>query len=138
MQSCLIRIRDWESRAEAADYSLHALAGKCGVSVRQVERHFKKHFQLTPRRWLRGFRMEQAARLLNEKKSVKIVASDVGYNCPEHFTRAFTGHFGVAPSAYRTAGLATGQLRDRVLAACWWLLQFAEETVDALTGLAMS
>jgi len=93
---------------------------------------------MTARRWLRNLRMEQAVRLLNEKKPVKIVAAELGYVYPEHFTRAFTGHFGVAPSADRLAGFTSGQLRLRVLVACWWMFQFAEEGLEAVSGLGLS
>lgn len=138
MSRRLVNPEDWPSLAKAARYSATTLAWECGFSPRQLERHFERQFQMTARRWLRNLRMEHAVRLLNEKKPVKIVAAELGYAYPEHFARAFTGHFGVAPSAYRLAGFVTGQMRARVLAACWWLFQLAEEAVDALNGLGLS
>jgi len=52
--------------------------------------------------FIRRLRLECAAqRLVHLDASVTEIALDAGYETPAAFTRAFSAHFGVAPSAYR-------------------------------------
>ena len=49
---------------------------------------------------VRGRRMLKARRLLtdpNQRHSVQLVASDVGYNSANNFARAYRQHFGHSP-----------------------------------------
>ena len=53
---------------------------------------------------LRRLRLERASgELRRTDRSVLDIALDAGYEAHEAFTRAFRGHFGVAPSEYRAA-----------------------------------
>ncbi|HET6333968.1 MAG TPA: GyrI-like domain-containing protein [Polyangiales bacterium] len=71
------------------------------------EWHFHRVFQAltgeTPGDWVRRRRLEVAAmRLLASRRDLILkIALEVGFRSPEVFTRAFTAHFGVTPSAWR-------------------------------------
>jgi AraC family transcriptional regulator len=54
--------------------------------------------------YARRLRLERAAMWLSRTpRPVTDIALGSGYDSHQAFTRAFTGHFGVSPSAYRTA-----------------------------------
>jgi hypothetical protein len=54
--------------------------------------------------FVQAVRLRTAARLLQTSElPVKAVAAAVGYSSRSHFSRAFSGHFGVDPSAYRNS-----------------------------------
>ena len=100
MSSRLKRIRDWEERAQAANYCVAVLARKCGVSVRQMERFFLVVHQQPPHDWLHRLRMQRAAELLLEGSTVKEVAIVLGYKHAAHFTHDFKREHGILPSRF--------------------------------------
>jgi AraC-like DNA-binding protein len=79
---------------------MRELARICHVSVRTLQRHFQKHYDLTVSQWLHECRLEQARLQLATAESIKAVAYALGYKCPSHFTRDFKDHFGVPPSLW--------------------------------------
>jgi AraC family transcriptional regulator, exoenzyme S synthesis regulatory protein ExsA len=82
-------------------YRLQDLARVCHVSMRTLQRHFRKHYNTTLSEWMRELRLERARILLTQAESVKYVAFELGYKQPSHFTRDFKGRFGVPPSTLR-------------------------------------
>ena len=50
--------------------------------------------------YIRRFLMDRAKSLLQEGRSVSETAEALGFDYPQHFTRIFKKHFGVAPSGY--------------------------------------
>ncbi|MFO1511497.1 MAG: AraC family transcriptional regulator [Verrucomicrobiota bacterium] len=93
----MIRITDWESRAEAAGYSLSALARNCGASTRQLERFFLESRQKSPRQWLNEMRQQKALQLIGAGFSAKEVAARLFYKQASHFSREFKKFHGVSP-----------------------------------------
>ncbi len=77
------------------------LARVAGVSVSQLERHFKKIFYLSPRQLLIKTRLEAATAMLSGPLSITEVAAACGYNDHSAFTRQFRATVGVTPSSYR-------------------------------------
>ena len=100
MGSCLEQIKDWSALAKAASYNATALAFKCRVSTRQLERFFQAKMGNSPHKWLRHLRMRRAVELICDQTSIKEVAAELGYKDPAHFTHDFKEYFGVAPSRY--------------------------------------
>ena len=77
-----------------------------GVSVRTLQRHFRKH-DLSYTRLVDEVRLAVAVdRLSNSSAKMIEIAFDLGYSDPAHFTRAFRRWFGVSPREYRSLRLA--------------------------------
>ena len=93
----------WESLAFAAGFRISELARICHVSVRTLQRHFRKQYNLTLSEWLRAVRLEQARAKLITADCIKAVAFDLGYKQASHFTRDFKQRFGVPPSIWQAA-----------------------------------
>jgi transcriptional regulator GlxA family with amidase domain len=102
MPGKLNRIENWEELARSHDFSAAKLASHCGVSLRHLERFYKREFNVSPHRWLREKRLRRAMQLLMADASVKQTAFDLGYKAPEHFSRDFKMRFGKAPSQLQT------------------------------------
>ncbi|MBO5563085.1 MAG: AraC family transcriptional regulator [Bacteroidales bacterium] len=51
--------------------------------------------------YIRRFLMEKAKSMLRDGESVSEVAYALGFDYPQHFTRMFKKHFGMAPTQYR-------------------------------------
>lgn len=80
--------------------SVEELAACVHVSPRTIERLFREETGTTLRRWRIQVRMEAAAVLLRANSTPSAVAHRVGYTHVNAFRRAFTGHFGLSPTAY--------------------------------------
>lgn len=98
----------WDSLAQAANFRIGKLAGLCAVSIRTLQRHFRKHYNLTLSEWLREKRLQQARLMLVNADCIKTVAFDLGYKQPSHFTRDFKQRFGVPPTLWQI-GAGVGQ-----------------------------
>jgi AraC-like DNA-binding protein len=82
--------------------SVEALADACNISVSALERRFKKHLKKTPHQYINEVRLDNARQMLLETdKPIGTIALETGFADHSHFTRAFTGKFGVAPRRVR-------------------------------------
>lgn len=78
------------ARRYAEPLTVGALAAAAGISAAGLVRLFKLHLRTTPYRYLTGFRMRQAERMLEERVcSIKEIAEKVGYNNPLNFSTEF-------------------------------------------------
>ena len=78
------------------------LAGIADLSVRQLERRFRKTFQTNPRAYLMRMRILAACDLLeNGEQSVTDVALEVGFYDHSDFSRQFRRVIGQSPTDYR-------------------------------------
>jgi len=100
MNSRLDAIRDWDSEACKAGYSVVFLSISLDISQRQLERFIFERFQQTPRAWMSLLRMRQAMALLNRGYQVQEVARRLSYAGAAEFCRAFHRHFGAAPRSF--------------------------------------
>lgn len=96
----------WELLAKTAGFKASELAVLCGVSLRTLQRHFSKNYQVKISDWLRGIRLRQAYKQLQAGFSVKEVAIDLGYKQLSHFSRDFKSFYGVRPSYLTHGGTA--------------------------------
>ena len=88
--------------------SVDELARVSGLSAPQLTRLMRRSLGQSPREFIEQQRMERAASLLRwTPRRVEDVADEVGYGCPDYFSRRFARHFGEPPSTYRA-----GQRRD--------------------------
>lgn len=84
------------------DYSVDVLCEEAGLSRTHLHRKMKELTGLSAGEFIRNIRLEQAARLLKERKvNVSQVAYSLGFNNAAYFSKAFKQHFGVPPSEYK-------------------------------------
>jgi len=72
------------------------------LSVAQIERYFKRIFDLNPRQLIIKTRIEAATKMLATERSITEIAVACGYNDHSAFTRQFKATVGVTPSEYRS------------------------------------
>lgn len=99
----------WIARAE--DYlranflepiTLDELAAEAGVHPTHLARVFRRRFGMSMGQFVRGLRIEHAARLLAEDDlPLSQVSESSGFSDQAHFTRVFKHHLGMTPGAYR-------------------------------------
>ena len=77
------------------------LADTAGISVAQLERLFKRVFQLTPQQLLTKLRIEAAMRLLHGDTSIAEIGQLCGFSDQSAFARQFKCTVGMPPRDYR-------------------------------------
>ena len=90
----------WRRLAERSGWDVPTAAGLLGISLRQLERQCHRDHGCTPTEWFHRERMAAAARLLNTGKTVKAVATELGYTLPANFSRDFKRHHGRTPRTF--------------------------------------
>jgi len=78
-----------------------SLAKLADLSVAQLERHFRRVFQLTPQQVLTKLRIEAAMRLLQGDDSVAAIGLACGFADQSSFARQFKATVGMSPRDYR-------------------------------------
>lgn len=80
---------------------VQALAQIAGISIAQLERLFKRVFQLTPQQLLTKMRLEAAMRLLHSETSIAKIGQICGFSDQSAFARQFKCTVGIPPRDYR-------------------------------------
>lgn len=78
------------------------LAELAGISLAQLERHFRHVFQLTPQQYLIKLRIDNAMRLLRDDNSIADIGQLCGFSDQSAFGRQFKATVGMTPSEYRS------------------------------------
>jgi AraC-like DNA-binding protein len=82
--------------------SLEEFAILCHRSLSSFKRDFKKHFNVSPGKWLLTKRLEYAALLLkNSDLNNAQVVFECGFEDVSHFSKTFKEKFGVSPINFR-------------------------------------
>lgn len=86
----------------AERFSIAELAQLANFSDFHFHRLFKAYTGETPAELARRLRLEQAAEDLvyQREPNITALAMSLGFSSSANFTKAFSGHFGVAPSRY--------------------------------------
>jgi len=100
MKCRLTQIDQWERVALQARFQPSEMAALCWVSLRQLERHFTKRFQQTPREWTRALRCRLARELIAKGWSNKAVAFEFHFSNESHLCHEFASHYGQPPQAF--------------------------------------
>nr|WP_199047499.1 AraC family transcriptional regulator [Dyella sp. ASV24] len=87
------------------------LAELADLSVAQLERHFRKVFQLTPQQLQTKLRIEEAMRRLHGSESVAAIGLACGFADQSAFARQFKSTVGMTPRDYRAVVTAAGGAR---------------------------
>lgn len=78
------------------------LAARVGLSVRQLERLFRKNLGATPARFYSDLRLEQAHQLLQQSTmSIMQIAIACGFSSSSHFARVYRHRYGCSPRQQR-------------------------------------
>jgi len=97
----LRRVIDHLQRHYADNVRIAELAELAGVSLAQLERHFRNVFQITPQQALTRLRIEAAMRLLVGADSIAAIGLACGFADQSAFARQFKATVGMTPRAYR-------------------------------------
>jgi AraC-like DNA-binding protein len=87
----------------ACPLSLESMCTLAGISVRTLERTFRREVGIDFESWRRQVRLKNAVQLLVAGHRVKEVAYAVGYRQPSAFVSLFRATFGTTPKAWITA-----------------------------------
>ena len=99
MSSRLQETTDWEKLAADADYKSERMAAACSVTLRQLERFFKRRFGQGPAAWMRDLKCRKAADLISSGYSTKAAAQEIGFASPSHLCHEFKKVYGVSPQS---------------------------------------
>jgi AraC-like DNA-binding protein len=81
---------------------LHQIAASAGVSRSRLSALFLAHLEVSPMRFLKTVRMQQARALLQSSSlNVKEIAARAGFNDISHFIRDFIRLYGKSPATIR-------------------------------------
>lgn len=94
----LDRIADWAVLVFETRFCPGKLAERCGVGLRQLQRHMRQRFGTTPHAFIQSLRLNAAREMLQSGASVKETALSLEYKQASHFSRCFYQQFGFRPS----------------------------------------
>lgn len=82
---------------------LATIAKTAGVHPVHLAREFRKFYGCTPGEYLRGLRIEFAARELSQSDTPLVeIALAAGFTHQAHFSRLFKRHIGITPTEFRS------------------------------------
>jgi len=91
---------------EYATVTLPILAQRLGLSERQTQRLLRDTYSSTFQRMKADAQMSAAVSLLRDPAlSITQIAEQLGFSSPEHFSGAFSRHYGMSPRAWRKQNL---------------------------------
>ena len=83
--------------------SIQSMLETLGLSYAHLCRVFQRHFGVAPGRYINMLRIERAKRLLSDESiAIAAIATEVGFNSPQYFTRTFRRFTGLSPREYRS------------------------------------
>lgn len=81
------------------------MAECAGLSRYHFSREFKRHTGFSPQAYLNELRIRKAVRMLqSERKNVKEIAADCGFDDLSYFSKVFRKACGVSPANFRLVG----------------------------------
>lgn len=101
----LLRARDFIHEHVLAELRLDEIARASGLSKYHLCRQFAENFGMTPARYHRQLRLQQAKELILRKQDITDIAFLCGFSDHSHLGRLFKASYGMSPGAYRDAFL---------------------------------
>lgn len=102
-ESQLSATLDWVVKNLNPDINITDLANKANMTRRTFDRHFKKHYQMTPQRWLIERKLESAKALLETTDyGIEKIAILSGFDSSVTLRHNFNKYLSVSPSLYRS------------------------------------
>jgi len=81
--------------------NVNEIADTFGISITTLERYFKKHLDMTPRRYLEDKKLFNACKLLRTNYSVIDACFESGFTDYSHFITIFKRNFDTTPLKYK-------------------------------------
>ena len=94
-----------EKHRVSADLNGITQAEAMNMSGSTLYRKMKSASSLSPNDYIRLYRLNTAARMLNDGCQIKIVVENVGFSSVSYFTSSFVKHFGITPREYRNKSI---------------------------------
>ncbi|MEO1046607.1 MAG: helix-turn-helix domain-containing protein [Pseudomonadota bacterium] len=91
----------WAAGNLDKDLGVEALAGRAGMSSRQLSRRFRDAFGTPPAAYIKRLRLDSARALLDQGMTIAQASHAVGFISTDGFRRAFENCFGISPGEYR-------------------------------------
>ena len=93
--------------------SIEVLAGRCGISVRELQYLFRKYLKASPKTYYVTFRLQRAKELLlYSPMSISETGLACGFASPGTYFRAFRARYKTSPTGYRKAFRENGPQPD--------------------------
>ena len=89
-----------EQNYSDASVSIGHLATELSMSERQFFRKLKSIVDMTPREYLRRYRLEKAKEQLKRGNTATNTAFDVGFSSQSYFAKCFKAQYGISPTEY--------------------------------------
>jgi PAS domain S-box-containing protein len=102
-------ILDYLQTHYAENLRVQFLAALGDLSVAQLERHFRRVFQITPQQMLTKLRIEAAMAMLCGNDSIAAIGQSCGFADQSAFARQFKGTVGMTPTVYRRIACSLGE-----------------------------
>lgn len=84
-----------------SEFNISQMVDEVGMSRTQLHRKLKEITGFSAARFMQNIRMQQAMKLLKEKKvNVSQIAYSVGFSSQTHFSTTFKQYYGVSPTEY--------------------------------------
>lgn len=99
----LRRVFDYLHEHYTESVRVYALAEMAGLSMKQLDWHFRSRYQLTPQQMLTRLRIESAMLLLRGGDSMAAISHACGFADQSAFTRQFRATVGMTPRSYRSS-----------------------------------
>ncbi|MBQ0756097.1 MAG: helix-turn-helix transcriptional regulator [Amphritea sp.] len=77
------------------------LASSLAVSLRTLDRRFRRETGMSLKQWRQQLRLMQAIELLNTGQNITAIALELGYSSASPFIYMFREKFGLSPAQYR-------------------------------------
>ncbi|HWU70480.1 MAG TPA: AraC family transcriptional regulator [Pseudoxanthomonas sp.] len=103
------RVVDYMQEHFGETLRVQMLAELAGLSVAQLERHFRRVFQITPQQLLTKLRIEAAMRLLQGNNTIANIGQSCGFADQSAFSRQFKATVGISPRDYRALQASSPQ-----------------------------
>lgn len=98
-----LEVRVKRALARSPEATVEELAKNCGVSSRQLRRHFQECLGRAPHQWVEGQTVEVVKGLLLAGKAPKEVCAKIGYKHLSHLYRKFKHATGMTPRQFVVA-----------------------------------
>ena len=86
-----------------AELYVEQVAGQLGLEAQRFRKQFAAHVGMAPLAYRTHLRIDRACTELR-RKSVAEVAAELGFGSPNHFSRLFKRHTGIAPRDFQQLG----------------------------------
>jgi len=99
------RLADWLQARLAEPLTVGEMASFCALSEAHFAHAFRASFGVAPHEWIVARRIERAAQLLRERRTLPLdeVARATGHASASHLVRRFRSVWGMTPGQYRAA-----------------------------------